>query len=76
MNSKQKNTLKKIFEYPTRSDISWKEIETLFNAQGAELSEGNGSRIRIALNGIRAVFHKTHPQKEVNKSSVISKCSF
>jgi hypothetical protein len=76
MNSKQKNTLKKIFEYPTRSDISWKEIETLFKALGAELSEGNGSRIRIALNGVRAVFHKPHPQKVVNKSSINSICRF
>jgi hypothetical protein len=76
MNSKQKSTLKKIFEYPTRSDISWKEIETLFIALGAEISEGNGSRIRIALNDVRAVFHKPHPQKEVNKSSVNSICRF
>jgi hypothetical protein len=38
MNSKQKITLKKIFEYPTRSDISWKEVEALFNALGAEIS--------------------------------------
>jgi hypothetical protein len=76
MNSKQKSTLKKIFESPTRSDISWNEIEILFKALGAEISEGNGSRIRIALNGVRAVFHKPHPKKEVNKSSVNSICRF
>ena len=76
MNSKQKKTLKKIFEQPTRSDINWKEIEILFYALGAEISEGNGSRIRVALNGVRAVFHKPHPQKEVNKSSINSICRF
>ena len=27
-------------------------------ALGAEISEGNGSRVRIALNGVRAVFHR------------------
>ena len=76
MNSKQSKTLKKIFEIPTRSDITWKEIEVLFNSLGAEVSEGNGSRIRVALNGVRAVFHKPHPQKEVNKSTINSICRF
>jgi len=36
----------------------------------AELTEGNGSRVRVALNGIRAVFHKPHPRKEVRKKAV------
>jgi predicted DNA binding CopG/RHH family protein len=29
---------------------SWKDIEALFLALGAELSEGNGSRVRVNLN--------------------------
>ena len=28
---------------------------------GAELSEGSGSRVRIALNGVKAIFHRPHP---------------
>ncbi len=76
MNSKQKRMLKRIFEHPVRADISWKEIENLLRALGAEITEGNGSRIRIALNGVRAVFHRPHPQKEVNKSSVNTICRF
>ncbi|MCD9186790.1 MAG: type II toxin-antitoxin system HicA family toxin [Pyrinomonadaceae bacterium] len=39
---------------------------------GAELSEGRGSRIRIALNGVRAVFHRLHPRKETDKGAVVS----
>jgi len=39
---------------------------------GAEISEGNGSRVRIALNGIRAVFHRPHPQKETDKGAIMS----
>jgi len=31
---------------------------------GAELSERRGSRVRIALNGVRAVFHRPHPQRK------------
>jgi hypothetical protein len=76
MNSKQRKTLRKIFEYPNRSDVSWKETESLFLALGAEISEGNGSRIRVFLNGVRAVFHKPHPKKEINKSTINSVCRF
>ena len=41
-------------------------------ALGAEVSEGAGSRVRIALNEIRAVFHRPHPQKETDKGAVKS----
>jgi len=39
---------------------------------GAEISEGKGSRVRIALNGIRAVFHRPHPGKETDKGALRS----
>jgi hypothetical protein len=39
---------------------------------GAQLTEGKGSRVRIVLNGIRAVFHRPHPQKETDKGAVRS----
>jgi hypothetical protein len=39
---------------------------------GAEISEGSGSRVRIKLNNVRAVFHRPHSQKETDKGSVTS----
>ena len=39
-------------------------------ALGAERFEGNGSRIRFLLNGIKATFHRPHPQKETDKGAV------
>jgi HicA toxin of bacterial toxin-antitoxin, len=44
----------------------------MLEAIGAEITEGAGSRLRIALNGVRAVFHRPHPQKEANKSALRS----
>jgi len=41
-------------------------------AFGADITEGNGSRICIALNGIRAVFHRPHPQRETDKGTIKS----
>jgi ABC-type phosphate transport system ATPase subunit len=72
LSKKHQHTLESIFESPARSNILWKEVESLLKALGAELSEGRGSRIRIALNGCRAVFHRPHPRKETNKGAVAS----
>jgi len=72
MTKKQRRTLEAIFDDPVRSNIAWREIEAMLQAVGAELTEGDGSRIRIALNGIRAVFHRPHPRKETDKGAVRS----
>jgi len=72
VNKKHQKTLEAIFANPVRANISWKNIESLFLALGAEISEGSGSRVRVALNGIRAIFHRPHPQKETKKGAVKS----
>lgn len=76
MQTKHRRTLEAIFEKPERSNIPWQDIEALFIALGAEVSEGRGSRVRVALNGVRAVFHRPHPQKETEKGAVKSVCRF
>ena len=72
MKSKHRKTLQTIFETPVRSNILWKDIESLLIACGAEISEGRGSRVRIVLNDVRAVFHRPHPRKETDKGAVVS----
>lgn len=72
MKRKHRRTLDRIFEEPVRPDIPWNDIESLLRAVGAEISEGRGSRVRIYLNGVRAVFHRPHPQKETDRGSVRS----
>ena len=72
MGPKHRRTLSAIFEEPVRSNIPWWEIEAMLEAAGAAITEGNGSRVRIALNGVRAVFHRPHPQKETDKGAVNS----
>jgi HicA toxin of bacterial toxin-antitoxin, len=70
LNSKQRKTLLDIFTNPIKSDIPWKNIESLFLALGGEVSQGRGSRVRILLNEVRAVFHQPHPQREAPKGSI------
>lgn len=72
LGKKHQRTLKKIFEDPVRSNVNWSDIEKLLIALGAELSEGRGSRVRIYLNNVRAVFHRPHPRKETDKGALKS----
>ncbi|MEK2644075.1 hypothetical protein [Bdellovibrio sp. BCCA] len=53
LNNKQLTTLKILFEDPVRSNITWSDIESLFRALGGEISEGNGSRVRVKLKSVR-----------------------
>jgi len=69
---KHRKTLEAIFEKPERANIARREIEALFIALGAEVSEGSGSRVRVALKDVRAVFHRPHPRKETSKGAVKS----
>jgi HicA toxin of bacterial toxin-antitoxin, len=72
LSARNARTLRSIFEDPVRSDMAWADIETLFIALGAELREGRGSRVRVALKGVRAVFHRPHPRRVTDKGSLRS----
>lgn len=72
MNNKQKKILKAIFATPERADIAWSNIESLILALGGEISEGKGSRVRIFLGGVRAVFHRPHSERVTDKGAVKS----
>ena len=72
LSGKHRATLEAVFADPVRAGIAWRDIESLMIACGAEITEGQGSRVRVALNGVRAVFHRPHPQKETDKGAVKS----
>jgi hypothetical protein len=72
LSRKHQATLEVVFATPVRDSIAWRDIEALLVACGGEISEGEGSRVRVALNGVRAVFHRPHPQKETDKGAVRS----
>lgn len=69
---KHDKTLTKIFTEPVAGNIAWRDIEKMMEHFGAEITEGKGSRVRVALNGIRAVFHRPHPEKETDRGAVKS----
>jgi hypothetical protein len=69
---KHARTLEAVFANPVRSNVLWADVESLFAAAGAEISEGRGSRVRVSLDGVDAVFHRPHPQKETDKGALKS----
>ncbi len=72
LSRKHTGVLHAVFADPVRANIAWRDSEALFVALGAEVSEGNGSRVRVALGGVRAVFHRPHPEKETDRGAVRS----
>ena len=72
LSGKHLRTLVVIFREPVSGTLAWSDVEGLLKALGAELSEGRGSRVRVHLNGVRAVFHRPHPRKEAPKGAVRS----
>lgn len=67
MNSRQRKTLRAIFEKPTRADVRWNEIVSLLIALGAVVDSGGGSHVGIAMNNRRMVLPRPHPQSTAKK---------
>lgn len=76
LGARHERTLAAVFEVPVRSDIEWTKVEGLLKRLGAQVTEGRGSRVRVSLGGVRAVFHRPHPRKEMDKGSVRSMKEF
>jgi hypothetical protein len=76
MNKKHKRTLEAIFKTPVQSNVIWKDVEKLFVYLDGRIKEGEGSRLAVELNEVRAYFHRPHPQKETDKGALVSARKF
>ena len=72
MQRKHRETLASIFSRPVSASIRWADIEALFVALGARISEREGSRVGVVLFGEVRVFHRPHPRPETDKGAVES----
>jgi len=72
ISNRNDRTLRAIFTAPARADVRWSDIETLLRALGTEITEGAGSRVRVKLSGVRAVFHRPHPRPETDKGALVA----
>ena len=72
MKKKHQKTLELIFKRPVSGNIGWFDIESLFKALGADVSERAGSRIAVVLFGEVKIFHRPHPSPKTDKGAVAS----
>ncbi len=72
MKKRHRATLELIFVRPVNGSIRWTDIEALFAALGAEISEREGSRKGVFLFGEVRVFHRPHPSPDTDKGAVTS----
>ena len=70
MNKKQRKSLADIYEKPTRCDVSWWNVESLFRAIGSDIFEGEGSRVSVVFNKQVLNIHKPHPSGDMKKYAV------
>lgn len=72
MKRKHEKTLALIFLKPVSGNVKWKDIEQLLIELGAEIIEGEGSRIGVRLFDERRVFHRPHPSPDTDKGAITS----
>ena len=72
MKRKHQKTLERIFARPVSGSVKWPDIEALFIELGAQIEEGEGSRVRVRLFGERRVFHRPHPTNDTDKGALAS----
>ena len=70
VSAKHRKTLAAIFARPTSASIVFADIEALIKALGGSVSEREGSRVRIELNGEQWRCHRPHPGKEARRYQV------
>ncbi|MGD8842634.1 MAG: type II toxin-antitoxin system HicA family toxin [Gammaproteobacteria bacterium] len=60
MSQKHKRLLQTILHQPASSNIHWREVESLLEHLGAEISPGHGARMQVELNGVHGTLHRPH----------------
>ncbi|NNM72863.1 type II toxin-antitoxin system HicA family toxin [Enterovirga sp. DB1703] len=72
MSRRHRATLELIFRRPASGSVRWSDVEALFKALGAEVTEREGSRIGVFLFGEIRVFHRPHPSPNTDKGALAS----
>ncbi len=70
VNSKHRQTLAAVFTDPVSGTLVWADVERLLIACGAQVVEGNGSRVRFVFGREVETFHRPHPAKEAKRYQV------
>lgn len=64
MKAKHQKSLAAIFSNPVNGNMQWAKIEALLVPFGCRVVEASGSGVTFEKDGVRAYFHRPHPEKE------------
>ena len=64
LNNRHQKTLEAVFAVPVNGNLRWIRLEALLVALGCSVIEGAGSSVTFEMDGLRATFHRPHPEKE------------
>jgi len=70
VNTRLRKTLSAIFARPTSASIPFADIEALMKGLGGTVSEREGSRVKIELQGEQWRCHRPHPGKDAKRYQV------
>lgn len=70
MNAKQRRTLAAVFARPTFATVPFSDIVSLIKGLGGSITEREGSRVKIEINGETWRCHRPHPGKEAKRYQV------
>jgi len=70
--SKDRKTPERIFARPVSGNVRFSEVLSLLKSLGAEVSEAEGSRIRVFLFAEIRVFHRPHPSPSTDNGALES----
>ncbi len=70
MSHKHRAVLESIFHEPPKSNIQWREVESLLNHLGAVIEAGHGGRFRVELKRHEFFLHHPHHSNEFSKQSI------
>lgn len=62
--------LRSLFHDPAPANLHWREVESLLNHLGAEISPAHGARFRVVLNGQEGFLHHPHHGNTLDRLGV------
>jgi hypothetical protein len=56
--------------HPAPANLRWSEVEALLVNLGAKIVKGKGSAITVTLEGVKAWFHRPHPEDKADRGAI------
>ena len=70
MSRKHDSLLLAVYHDPVSGNIHWREIESLLNHLGANISPAHGARFHVILNGFECFLHHPHQGNVCDKNLI------